>query len=156
MILLQHTAATHCNTLQHTATHCNTLQHTATHCNTLQHTASHCTTLLHTVPQCTTLHHIETHRVLTDSITESCIEQFPCRNPAFQKFLHRAVSALCRLPAILFRCRVRESYGGILHRAAILHRADSCIPLSMQESCIELQSCIELIGAFLFLCRNPA
>ena len=36
------TAATHCNTLQHTATHCNTLQHTATHCNTLQHTATHC------------------------------------------------------------------------------------------------------------------
>ena len=38
----QHTAATHCHTLQHTATHCTTLHPTAPHCNTLQHTATHC------------------------------------------------------------------------------------------------------------------
>jgi len=55
-------AATHCNTLQHTATHCNTLQRTATHCTApltrtviivclppatwaLQHTATYCNTL---------------------------------------------------------------------------------------------------------------
>jgi len=58
-------AATLCNTLQHTAAQCNTLliesthrsrpnsrynilQHTATYCNTLQHTATHCNTLQHT------------------------------------------------------------------------------------------------------------
>ena len=69
---MQHTTATHCNTLLHrAATHyCNTLQHTTTHCNTLrcaeaeaaivpaathgcialQHTTAthHCNTLQHT------------------------------------------------------------------------------------------------------------
>ena len=66
--MLQHnywrySAATRCNTLQHTATRCNTLQHscvgnvqraakirtilqhTATRCNTLQHAATRCNTL---------------------------------------------------------------------------------------------------------------
>jgi len=69
-------AATHCNTLQHTTTHCNTLQHTvhtrghsltyplqhtATHCNTLQHTATHCNTLQHTATHCNALQHTATH-----------------------------------------------------------------------------------------------
>jgi len=76
---LQHTAITHCNTLQHTATHCNTLQHTApqqstdhaalnrqhtaTHCNDkLQHTLiSHCNTMQHTATHCNTLQHTATH-----------------------------------------------------------------------------------------------
>jgi len=75
-LILQHTTATHCNTLlqrtafiwgavqmvalhhttspyntlHHTATNCNTLQHTATHCNTLQHIATHCNTLQRTAP----------------------------------------------------------------------------------------------------------
>jgi len=52
---LQHTAATHCSTLQHTATHCNTLLYPATHCNALQHTATHCNTLQHTATHCNTL-----------------------------------------------------------------------------------------------------
>jgi len=78
---LQHTAISHCTTLQHTATHCNTLQHTATHCNTLHHTATHCPTtingprraqpttlcnslqwLQHTlISHCNTLQHTATH-----------------------------------------------------------------------------------------------
>jgi len=41
-LLIVATAATHCNTLQHTATHCNTLQYTAAHCNALRHAVSHC------------------------------------------------------------------------------------------------------------------
>ena len=55
-VCASHSAATHCNTLQHPATHCNTLQYTArrnllwvpaprttaTHCNTLQCTATFC------------------------------------------------------------------------------------------------------------------
>ena len=39
---LQHTAAAHCNTMQHTATHCITLYHTAIHYNTV---ATHCNIL---------------------------------------------------------------------------------------------------------------
>ena len=79
-------AATHCNTLQHTATqqhtawtvaccidirsrytlqhaakHCNTLQHTTTHCHTQPHTATHCNTLQHTVTHCNTLQNTATH-----------------------------------------------------------------------------------------------
>ena len=61
--VMNHTNATHCNTLQHTATRCNTLQHiqlhmtvamatvrrdewchASHHCNTLQHTATRCNT----------------------------------------------------------------------------------------------------------------
>ena len=63
-------AATHCNTLQHTATHCNTLQHTATHCIALHRTAIHCNTLTHvwrisvlqhTATRCIALQHAATH-----------------------------------------------------------------------------------------------
>jgi len=56
-------AATRCNTLQHTATHCNTLQHTATHCNTLQHTATHCVrpAPLHSQQRYNKLQHTATH-----------------------------------------------------------------------------------------------
>ena len=67
-LILQHTATTHYNTLQHTATHCTRERQntcvgnvlslkclvTATHCNnSLQHTATHCSTLQHTATRCT-------------------------------------------------------------------------------------------------------
>jgi len=80
-------AATRCNTLQHTATHCNTLQHTATHCNTLQHTATHCNTLCtsRTSPQptaiqqtathCNTLQHTTTHNQTLQDTTTHCLCQ---------------------------------------------------------------------------------
>ena len=87
---LQHTATTHCNTLQQrTATRCkNALQHTATTlCNTLQQrtatrsnnalqntathssnapqrTATHCNSLQHTATHCNTLQHTATHLIV--------------------------------------------------------------------------------------------
>jgi len=96
---LQHAAATHCNTLQHTATHCNalrytalqrtTLQHTATHCNTLrhcntlQHATSHCTTLRHAATHCNTLRHTATRCTTLKHTT-----QHKSRVHIYQSFLH--------------------------------------------------------------------
>jgi len=66
---LQHTAtlqatATYYKTMQHTTTPCNTLQQIATHCNTLQHTAAYYKTMQHTTTPCNTLQHTATHQVL--------------------------------------------------------------------------------------------
>ena len=63
------TAATHCNTLQHTALHrtvaqCITLQLTAMHCATLHHTEMPCNTMQHPATSCSTLdtlQHAATH-----------------------------------------------------------------------------------------------
>ena len=72
--LLPHTATSHC--MQHTtATHCNTLLHrAATHYdNTLQHTTTHCNTLQHTTTHCNTLRCAEAEAAIVPAATHGCI-----------------------------------------------------------------------------------
>jgi len=80
------TAATHCNTLQHTSKHWNTPPHTAMHCIPLQHTWSAC--LSFTLPHAATHYNKATHSPLQHTATHCRTLQ---RTTTKQHTLHRVI-----------------------------------------------------------------